>query len=335
MLHTAIASPPRRHALAALAALMGAALFAAPAFAQGPDKWPSRPVRILVPSPAGSAPDIAARAIADKLTAAWGQQAVVDNRPGAGGIVAMDLTRQAPADGYTMVLAQAAVVTVTPLTYKSATYDMERDFATVAMLGITPMMIAANLNAPVKNLSETIAYGKANPEKVTIGNPTRTSIPHLAAELIGQSTGAKFFNVPFAGTPQMITASVGGDTMMSIDGVAPLLPMVKSGKLKAIAVTSEKVLPGLEGYPLAKDVLPGFEVYGWFALFAPKGTPAAITARVNEDVNKALAQPEVISRFATFGTYPRPGTQADAVAFVKKEQATWSKVIRDAGIKAE
>ena len=327
-------APPRRRALWALALLAGLVGGAAQTQTQA-QAWPTKPVRILVPAPPGSAPDIAARAIADKLSAAWGQQAVVDNRPGAGGIVAMDLVRQAPADGYTMVLAQAAVVTVTPYTYKNATYDMDRDFSTVAMLGVTPMMIAANVGAPVKNLTETIAYAKANPEKVTIGNPTRTSIPHLAAELIGQSTGAKFFNVPFAGTPQMITASVGGDTMMSIDGVAPLLPMVKSGKLKAIAITADRVLPGLEGYPLAKDTLPGFEVFGWFALFAPKGLPQALATKINDDVNKALAQPEVVTRFATFGTYARPGTQQEAVAFVKKEQAVWAKVLRDAGIKAE
>jgi len=318
--------------LARAAALL--AIAALPGFAQA-QAWPAKQVRIIVATPPGNAPDIAARAIADKLGSLWNQQVLVDNRPGAGGIVAVDAARQGVADGYTLLLAHASVVTVTPYTFKSANFDVDREFVPVSIIGVTPMMIAANANAPVKNLSEMIAYAKANPEKVSIGNPTRTSIPHLAAELIGQSTGAKFFNVPFSGSSPMITAAVNGDTMMSVDGVATLLPMVKAGKLKPIALTSEKVLPGLEGYALAKDTLPGFEVYGWFALFAPKATPSAVAAKINEDTNKALSQPDVIQRFATFGTYPRPGTLLEAAAFVKKEQATWSKVIRDAGIKAE
>jgi len=324
-------NPLRRLARAAL--VLAAVL---PALAQA-QAWPAKQVRIIVATPPGNAPDIAARAIADKLGNLWNQQVLVDNRPGAGGIVAVDAARQgqSQADGYTLLLAHASVVTVTPYTFKSANFDMDREFVPVSIIGVTPMMIAANANAPVKNLAEMIAYAKANPDKVSIGNPTRTSIPHLAAELIGQSTGAKFFNVPFSGSSPMITAAVNGDTMMSVDGVATLLPMVKAGKLKPIALTSEKVLPGLEGYALAKDTLPGFEVYGWFALFAPKATPSAVAAKINEDVNKALSQPDVIQRFATFGTYPRPGTLAEAAAFVKKEQATWSKVIRDAGIKAE
>jgi tripartite-type tricarboxylate transporter receptor subunit TctC len=297
--------------------------------------WPAKQVRIVVATPPGNAPDIAARAIADKLGALWGQQVLVDNRPGAAGIVAVDAVRQAPADGYTLFLAHASVMVVTPHTYKSAHFDTERDFVPVSIVGVTPMMLGANMAAPFKTLAETIAYAKANPDKVSIGNPTRTSIPHLAAELIGQSTNTRFFNVPFSGSAPMITAAVNGDTMMAIDGVAVLLPMVKAGKLRPIAVTSERLLPGLEGYPLARDTLPGFEVLGWFGLFALKGTPPAVLAKINEDANKALAQPDVIKSFATFGTYPRPGSLEEAVAYVKKEQTVWTKVLHDAGIKAE
>ena len=133
----------------------------------------------------------------------------------------------------------------------------------------------------------------------------------------------------------LFTATVGGDVMFYLDGAAPLLPLVKAGKLKPIAIAAEKVLPGLEGYALARDVLPGFDVYGWFALMAPKGVPAAIASKINDDVNKAVAQPDVINRFAGFGAYPRPGTLADAEAFIKKEQALWSKVIKDANIQSE
>lgn len=297
--------------------------------------FPTKPVRIIVATPPGSAPDIAARAIADKLGAAWGHIPLIDNRPGAGCGIGIDAARAAPADGYTLIMPQAACVVVSPLTYKSFKSDIERDFTTLSVVAVTPMMIVANLNAPAKNLAELIAQAKANPDKVTVGNPTRTSIPHLASELIAQQSDTKIFQVSFSATGQGVTAAVGGDVMYYVDGAAPLLPLVKAGKLRAISVTSEKVLPGLEGYPLARDALPGLEVYGWFVMMAPKGIPPAIAAKINDDINKALAQPDVIARFAGFGAYPRPGTLAEADAFFKKEQAVWSRVIKAAGIQAE
>lgn len=297
--------------------------------------WPSKQVRIIVAAPAGSAPDIAARAIADKLGATWGQMPVIDNKPGAGCGIAIDLARAAPADGYTLIMPQAACVVVSPLTYKTFKSDIDKDFVPLSLVAVSPMMIVANEKAPAKNLAELIAYGKANPDKVTMGNPTRTSIPHLGSELIAQQTGTKIFQVSFSTTGQAITAVVGGDVMFNIDGAPPLLPLVKAGKVRAIAVMSDKVLPGLEGYPLAKDTIPGLEVFGWFMMMAPKGLPAAIASKINDDINKALVQPDVIARFAGFGTYPRPGSLADADAFLKKETGVWAKVIKDAGIQAE
>lgn len=297
--------------------------------------WPAKQVRIIVAAPAGSAPDIAARAIADKLGVAWGQMPVIDNKPGAGCGIAIDIARAAPADGYTLVMPQAACVVVSPLTYKTFKSDIDKDFVALSLVAVSPMMIVANEKAPARNLAEMIAQAKANPDKVTVGNPTRTSIPHLASELIAQQTGTKIFQVSFSTTGQAITAVVGGDVMYNVDGAPPLLPMVKAGKLRAIAVMSDKVLPGLEGYPLAKDTVPGLEVFGWFMMMAPKGLPAAIATKINDDINKALVQPDVIARFAGFGTYPRPGSIADADAFLKKEQTVWSKVIKDAGILAE
>lgn len=316
----------------ALAFTLGGCIAAPLAHAQA---WPAKQVRIIVAAPAGSAPDIAARAIADKLGVAWGQMPVIDNKPGAGCGIAIDLARAAPADGYTLVMPQAACVVVSPLTYKTFKSDIDKDFIALSLVAVSPMMIVANEKAPAKNLAELIAQAKANPDKVTVGNPTRTSIPHLASELIAQQTGTKIFQVSFSTTGQAITAVVGGDVMYNVDGAPPLLPMVKAGKLRAIAVMSDKVLPGLEGYPLAKDTVPGLEVFGWFMMMAPKGLPAAIATKINDDINKALVQPDVIARFAGFGTYPRPGSLADADAFLKKEQAVWSKVIKDAGILAE
>lgn len=297
--------------------------------------WPVKQMRIVVPAPAGSAPDIAARAIADKLGVSWGMQPIIDNKPGAGCGIAMDAVRTAPADGYTVVLAQAACVVVSPLTFKTFKSDIDRDFAAVSIVGITPMLIVANNAAPAKNLSEVISQAKAAPDKITMGNPARTSIPHLAAELIAQQTGVKLFQVSFGSTGQATTAAVAGDVMYGLDGVAAMQPMVKAGKLRAIAVTSDKVLPGLEAYPLAKEAVPGLEVFGWFALMAPKATPNNVLGKINDDINKALTQPDVIAQFAGFGTYPRPGSLQEAANFIKKEQTQWAKVIKDARIQAE
>jgi tripartite-type tricarboxylate transporter receptor subunit TctC len=311
---------------------IGACLAGSQALAQA---WPAKQVRIIVAAPAGSAPDIAARAIADKLAVTWGQQPIVDNKPGAGCGIAMDAARSAPADGYTLVMPQAACVVVSPLTFKTFKADIDRDFTTVSIVGVTPMLIVANNAAPAKTLAEIVAQAKANPDKVSMGNPARTSIPHLASELIAQQTGAKIFQVSFGSSGQATTAAIAGDVLYGLDGVAAMQPMVKAGKLRAIAVTADKVLPGLEGYPLAKDAVPGLEVFGWFAMMAPKATPAAVALKMNEDISKALVQPDVVARFAGFGTYPRPGSLQDAAAFIKKEQAVWAKVIKDAGIQAE
>lgn len=295
--------------------------------------WPSKQVKIIVPAPAGTAPDIAARAIADKLGEAWGQTLIVDNKPGAGCGIAVDAARKSTPDGYTLLLAQAACVVVSPLTFKTFKADMDKEFTTLSIVGVTPMMIVATPAAPAKSLKEIVAQARANPEKVTMGNPALTSIPHLTAELIAQRTGVKLYQIPL-GTSG-VTAVARGDVEYALDGVATMLPMVKAGKTRAIAVTAEIVHPGLEAYPLAHDSVPGLDVYGWFALMTPQGLPDAIKVKINSDVNKILGHAEVVERFATFGTYPRPGSLQEAANFVKKEQGVWAKVIKEANIQPE
>lgn len=297
--------------------------------------WPVKQIRLIVPAPAGSAPDIAARIIGDKLTKSLGQSVVIDNKPGAGGIVAMNLLKAAPNDGYTMTLAQAAVLVVTPFTYKEATYDAERDFDSVAMAGISPMVFVANPNHPAKNLSDAIAMVKAKPESVSVGNPTRTSIPHLAAELMGLKTNTKFQQVSFATTAQGVQAVVNGDINMYVDGGGPLVGLVKAGRMKMLAVASETELPGFEGIPLANKSVPGLNVSGWFMMLAPKGTPAAVVQRVNVDVNKAMQEPDVQAKFREFVLYPTPGSVADTQKFLSQQKALFGGVIRDLGLKPE
>ena len=297
--------------------------------------WPTKSIRLIVPAPAGSAPDIAARIIGDKLSKTLGQQVLIDNKPGAGGIVAMNLLKAAPNDGHTMSLAQAAVLVVTPFTYKEASYDAERDFDSVAMVGISPMVFVANPNHPAKNLTDAIAMVRAKPEAVSVGNPTRTSIPHLAAELMGLKTGTKFQQVSFANTGQGVQAVVNGDINMYVDGGGPLVALVKAGRMKMLAVASETELPGFEGIPLANKSVPGLNVSGWFMMLAPKGTPTAVLQRVNADVNKAMQEPDVQAKFREFVLYPTPGSVADTQKFLSQQKALFGGVIRDLGLKPE
>lgn len=317
------------------AAALLAGLTTAGALAQA-QAWPTKgPIRLIVPTPAGAAPDLAARIVGDKLSRALGQAVVIENRPGAGGIVAMNALKAAPNDGYTIALAQAAVVVVTPFTYKEATYNVERDFETFAMAGKTPMLFVTNATNPAKNLADVIATAKARPGELAVGNPTRTSIPHLASELVGIKNNVKFNQVSFANTGQGIQAVVNGDIAVYVDGAGPLIQLVKSGRLRALAIAAETELPGMEGIPLANKTVPGLNVNGWFSMHAPKGTPTAIMQRLNTEINAAMAQPDVVSKFNEFGMYATPGTMADAQKFVKSEVDQFGGVIRSVGLKPE
>jgi tripartite-type tricarboxylate transporter receptor subunit TctC len=249
--------------------------------------------------------------------------------------VAMNALKAAPNDGYSIALAQAAVVVVTPFTYKEATYDVERDFETFAIAGKTPMLFVTNATNPAKNLADAIAMAKAKPGEVAVGNPTRTSIPHLASEMAGQKMNVKFQQISFANTGQGIQAVVNGDTAFYVDGAGPLIQLVKSGRLRALAIAAETELPGMEGIPLANKTVPGLNVSGWFSMHAPKGTPAAVMQRLNTEINNAMAQPDVVSKFNEFGIYATPGSIADAQKFVKSETAQFGGVIRTLGLKPE
>ena len=298
-------------------------------------QWPTKQVRFILPMQPGSAPDIIARLLGDRLTKEWGNQAMVENRPGASGAIGMQAVAKSPADGYTLVFAPAFAFTTVPLTVKNVGYEVERDFTPVARVGGTPMLIAANARFAPSTLSEVIRAAKAQPGKINFANPQLGSLPHLTVEMLNQLAGISFFNVPFNGTIPAITATMNGDTTLVVDGITPLLPHVKSGKLKAIAITSPEVLPGLESIPLAKDVVPGLNVMGWFGIAAPKGTPQAIVQRVNNDVNKALAEPALIERLRELGVYPMPGTVEDFAKFLGEEQRRFAKVVTDAKIELQ
>ena len=315
-----------------LALVLFASLFCASAFAQA---WPTKPVRFIVPAPPGTAPDIITRLVADKLTPLWGRQIVVDNRPGAGGNVAMAAFVKAEKDGHTFASVMATVVTLTPHLFKEKQYNLDSDVVPVATIGTSPMMVAVNPGLGVNTLDDFIKLAKSQPGKINFAPPLLNTVPHLAGEMLSNAAGIKLYPIAYNGSVPAVTATITGESQITIDGLPPLVPQVKAGKLKAIAVTSEKRLPGYENLPTVSETYPGLVAIGWFSLLAPSGTSAALVDRVNKDVNTVIQMPEIVARFADLGVYPDPGSPKAAADFIKSERALWAKVVKDAGIQPQ
>lgn len=291
-------------------------------------------IPIVVPSGPGSAPDIIARLLGDELRARLATAVVIENRGGGGGIVAVNAAR-AHASSDALLLAQAAVVTTTPVTYKAANYDLARDMEPVAVVAETPMFFVAHPGKGPKSLAEALAAARSQPEAIMLTSPARGSIPHLSAELLMIATGVRFHMVPMGSSAQAIQAIVSGDSAVSVDGISPLLPLVRSGRLTALGVAASRVLPGFEGLPLVRDAVPGFEATGWFMLFAKKGTSPARVRELNAAVNAALTSDEMQKKMQTSAAYPVGGSVDDAMAFLNREKARWAEAVRRAGIQPE
>ncbi len=321
--------------LSAIVKLLLATLVASSSSLIHAQTWPQKPLKLIVPSGAGSAPDQMARLIAEKLSRTLGQAVIVENKVGGGGLIAVNQLRQSPADGYTLSVMQAAVATTTPLLYKEATYDVVRDLDPVSIIGISPMMFVSHPNFAARTLGEAIAAAKAAPGSVAISSSFRGSIPNLAGELLGRRTGVQFQNIPYQTSAQAVQAVMGEQVSLYVDGVGPMIQLVRAGKLRALAVASESVLPGLEGIPLAKDTVPGLNLYGWYALVAPKGTPRDVIARLNREINEILRDPDVVDKFHKQGNYPRGSTPEGAQQFIRNEVALFGDVIKASGLKPE
>lgn len=316
-------------------AIAACALAATAVFAQAQD-WPTKPVKFIVTGQAGIAPDIIARVIGEKLTAIWGQPVVVENRVGAGGIPGMAAVKASPPDGYTFGVAQASVITLTPHLYKNPQFDFDMDFTMVANTMSSPLLIAVNPKLGVSTLPEFIQLAKSKPGRIEFAPPLLNSVPHLVGEQISALTGIKMMAVPYNGSgPATVAVIAGNGGEVTIDAPAPLMPNVREGKLKAIAITSVKRLPGFEGVPTVSETIPHFEATGWFGIIAPAKVPQAIVERVNRDINTVIQMPDVVGRFAPLALFPAPGTQPEVAAFVKADRERWARVVRDMGVKPE
>ncbi len=319
----------RRHALhAAFLLLM---LGSTTAMAQA---WPHKPVRMIVPVGAGSAPDVIARIVGDKLAAAWGQGVVVDNRPGAGGIPGMSALARSAPDGYAIGFVPAAMGTITPLVFKNPQFNPDTDLTPAATVGISPLMLVVPAASDIRSVSDLAKHAKAQPGKVNFAAPQLNSLPHLAGEMVSKAGGMGMFTVPYRTPPEAVAAVLAGDALLTVDGVPGLLPHVKSGRLRAVGVTSAKRLPGIDA-PAVAETYAGYEAIGWFQIIVTAGTPAAIVERINADVNRITASPEVTARLGELGVYPRQDSVAGAREFFVQQQGAMKHLVTELGVQPQ
>ena len=291
------------------AALYGVAIAAVGVSAQvRAEMWPNRPVHMMVAGAPGSAPDITARIIGHKLSDAWGQQIIVENKPGAAGNLGTATAAAATPDGYTLLFGQAAPLAVNRWIFKTLAFDVDRDFTPVINIGLSPMMIAANRDLPVKTIGDLIALCKSQPGKLSFSTSSSRNIPHLTGELLKRASGCEMAHIPYVTNTQAIADVATGRTQLMIDGLPVLLPHTEDGRLNALAVSSAKRLPGLEAVPTIAKSLPGFVVNGWFAILAPAGTSSDVINRVNQDSNRVLQDQDVTDRLRGLGVYAEGGS---------------------------
>jgi tripartite-type tricarboxylate transporter receptor subunit TctC len=309
-------------------------LAALPARAQ--QNWPTRPLRFVVPFAAGAGIlDIMARLLAQHLTEQLGQQVVVDNKPGAGGNVGAEIVAKAPPDGYTLLIANQAML-VSPFLYAHMGYDPLKDLLPVTMINSAPLMLVVNPALPVKSFKELLDYSKANPGKLNYGSGGVGSTPFLAVESLKAATGLDATHVPYKGGAPALADLVAGQLAFMIENVPGTLPLVKDGKLRALAITSSKRSPLVPDLPTLQEAgVPGYEMIGWNGLFVPAGTPADIVGKLHDTAAKILRSPDVGTQFARLGADPVGDPQATFAAFARSETDRWGKIIREKGIKPE
>jgi tripartite-type tricarboxylate transporter receptor subunit TctC len=289
-------------------------------------------VRIVVPFPAGGTSDFVARLYADKLTGAFKQQVLIDNRPGAAGVIAASIVAKANPDGYTLLQAFMSH-TINPSIYLALPFDTEKDFVPVALVASSANVVVVPPSLPVKSIREFIDYAKARPGQVNYASAGLGSNSHLSAEMLSAMTGIKMVHVPYKGAPQANAEVVAGAVQVHIPSIPVTLPLIQAGRLKAIAVTSLKRIAVLPDVATVAETLPGYDTLAWDGLLAPRGTPPALVARIAAEVEKALKSPDVVKALTSAGADPDFKGPQQFDAYIKSEMARWSKAARDAGIK--
>jgi tripartite-type tricarboxylate transporter receptor subunit TctC len=319
---------------AVLAATALAAGYAGVAAAQN---YPTRPVRLVVPYPAGaSSNDILARQLAPRLAELWGQNVVVDNRPGAAGNIGAEMVARAPADGYTLLLGTTGLISIGPSVYTRLAYHPHKDLAPVTLFAIVPYMIVIHPSVPAKNIQELIAYAKSRPGKLSFASAGVASTPHLCGELLKIMGGIEMLHVPYKGGAPATMDTIAGQTQVYCAGLASQIPQVKAGKLRALGITTLRRSPGAPDMPtLDEQGLKGFDVNSWAAILVPAKTPKAVIDRIHQGFAKVAGSEEMRALMISQGVDPVIMGPAEFAAYIREESAKWAKVVKSAGIKAD
>ena len=296
--------------------------------------WPERPIRLVLPFPAGGPTDTLGRQLAQQLQTVLGQSVVVDNRAGANSVIGSDIVAKSPADGYTL-LFNASLFASNPYLMKLP-YDIHRDFTPIALVAKAPLLIAINRDLPVRDVRELIAYARSNPGKLNFGIGSNGSAGHLAQESLRSSAGVDIVMVPYKGSSPAYVDLIGGRLQVFTDPVLGALPQVQGGTIRALAVTSSKRLSVLPNVPtVAESGVPGFEFHSWYGLWGPPHLPRPVVERLNAEVTRWIASPEVRAQFEKLGYETQAGTPEEFARFVRDDSTRAAKIIRDGGIKAE
>lgn len=310
------------------------AAFVAP-FCVAAQGYPNKPVRLVVGFPPGGAADILGRIAAQQMTLALNEQVVVDNRGGAGGLVATEIAARAAPDGYTLLFTSIPHV-INPHLYRKVSYDAVRDFDAVIQFVSVPLLLASSMGFPPRTVPELIALARARPGQINYASAGAGSSSHLAMELFKSMAGVQMNHIPYKGTGPLMTDLIAGQVSVTIASAVPLIPQVRAGKLRGLAVTGNKRAGALPDLPTISEAgVAGYEVINWFGVIAPAGTPKAIAARVNTDLNKALATRTLIDSLHAQGADPAGGTAAEFAAMIRRDFSKWGKVVSDSGARVD
>jgi tripartite-type tricarboxylate transporter receptor subunit TctC len=325
-----------RASLRAFCALLALAATAALAPAASAQPFPSKPVKLVIPFPPGGSLDNVGRLLAQKIAESWGQQVVIENKPGAGGNIGADAVAKSPADGYTVVMGALSTHAVNPSLYRTMPYDAVKDFAPLSLVAITPNVLIVRTAMPITSVKDLVAYAKANPGKTNFGSGSNGSAGHLAGELFKIETGTDVMHIPYKGGAPALQALLAGDTQFMFDNLANAMAQVKGGTVRAIAVTTaqrSKLVPELP--TMAEGGLPGFDISTWFGLMAPAGTPPDVVARWNAEIVKALNAPDVREKMLAQGAEPAPTSPQEFATFIARERDKYAKIVKASGAKVD
>ena len=298
--------------------------------------WPSRPVKFIVSQAPGTSPDITARYLADRFAKLIGQQVVVENRPGGQNVIGAQAAVKSAPDGYTFFYATTSAIVTNPLTFKALPYDPVRELVPVAMIAKSPMVIAVHPGVPAKSLAELVALDKGAPGKLAAANEGAKTFSGMMSQMLNHTAGLRLLQVPYNGVSPAIQDTIAGRTQVVLVSSAALLPFLKRGDLRPLAVSAGKRVRGLEDVPTLAESYPGLEYVGWFALFAPAGTPPAIVQRANREMDRVLAEPDVAQRLYDLGLVNEGAGSAESLAeFLRAERERWGKLVQTIGLQPE